>query len=482
MNAAPPSSASILKVAVVGHTNTGKTSLMRTLSRDESFGEVSDRPAVTREIEGITLLVAGRPMLELYDTPGLEDSIGLYDHLSAQRTSRHIQDIDVIHQFFDSPEGRTQFAQEAKAIRQLINSDLALYVIDARDRVLGKHRDELAILSMCARPVVPVLNFIAKPEARTSEWRDHLARINLHAVAEFDTVVFDERGEQRLFEKMRTLLPPEKTHAIDALIDDRRRLREQLISNSASLVADLLLDVAAYRIVVDRPDNTQIERTVEHLREAVRLREQQCVDELLRLHRFRHEDCEPEDLPIINGRWGIDLFNPDAMKQFGIRFGSGAAAGATAGLLIDVLTGGLTLGAGTAAGAAIGGAIGGQKFGRRLLDKFRGKSEVRCDDAALLLLEARQIALVHALLHRGHASLQPIRLNVPSPLGSSSPPPPPQPRSPRAALPEPLELARSRPGWSTIGQQHHTNRLDPQYQTAHHVLAGQIEQGIRTRG
>ena len=32
-----------LKLAVVGHTNVGKTSLLRTLTRDVGFGEVSHR-------------------------------------------------------------------------------------------------------------------------------------------------------------------------------------------------------------------------------------------------------------------------------------------------------------------------------------------------------------------------------------------------------------------------------------------------------
>ena len=32
-------------------------------------------------------------------------------------------------------------------MRQVLASDVALYVIDARDRVLGKHRDELDILA-----------------------------------------------------------------------------------------------------------------------------------------------------------------------------------------------------------------------------------------------------------------------------------------------------------------------------------------------
>ena len=46
----------ILRVAVVGHTNTGKTSLLRTLARDVAFGEVSDAAGTTRHVEGLRLL------------------------------------------------------------------------------------------------------------------------------------------------------------------------------------------------------------------------------------------------------------------------------------------------------------------------------------------------------------------------------------------------------------------------------------------
>ena len=74
-------STAALKLAVVGHTNTGKTSLLRTLTRDVDFGDVSARPATTRHVEGTSILLDGRKVMELYDTPGLEDSIGLLDHL-----------------------------------------------------------------------------------------------------------------------------------------------------------------------------------------------------------------------------------------------------------------------------------------------------------------------------------------------------------------------------------------------------------------
>ena len=84
-----------LKLAVVGHTNVGKTSLLRTLTRDVSFGEVSHRPSTTRHVEGARLSVDGEPLLELYDTPGLEDAIALLDYLNARNapanawTARH---------------------------------------------------------------------------------------------------------------------------------------------------------------------------------------------------------------------------------------------------------------------------------------------------------------------------------------------------------------------------------------------------------
>ena len=69
-----------LKLAVVGHTNTGKTSLLRTLLHDADFGEVANAPATTRHVEGAMLRI-DELKLQWYDTPGIEDSISLLDYL-----------------------------------------------------------------------------------------------------------------------------------------------------------------------------------------------------------------------------------------------------------------------------------------------------------------------------------------------------------------------------------------------------------------
>ncbi len=400
----------ILKVAVVGHTNTGKTSLLRTLTRNADFGQVSNRPATTRHVEGAALLVDGAPLIDLYDTPGLEDSIGLLEHLDQLDSGQRRYGIDLIQQFLAGPTAQDEFEQEAKVLRQLLLSDVALYVIDVRDRVMAKHRDELEILARCTKPVVPVLNFVASPAAKTAVWREHLARVNLHAVVEFDTVVLDEYGERRLFEKMQTLLD-RFYPTLQAVIDDRRRQRTMLNGTSAALLADLLLDVAAFRVLV--PADVDRNAAVESLKQRVREREQQCVDALLELFRFRLDDYAMEALPIKGSHWGMDLFNPASLKQFGIRAGRGAAAGAVAGLALDAAVGGASLGAGAAIGATIGALLDSSRtHGKRLADYLRGVSELRVNDETLRLLAVRQIELVRALFRRGHASQEKIRLNA----------------------------------------------------------------------
>jgi len=399
-----------LKVAVVGHTNTGKTSLLRTLTRDVEFGEISNRPATTRHVEASKLLLAGRPAVELFDTPGLEDSSGLLERLDKIRRAQDSDWTDAILAFLGDPGHQDGFSQEAKVLRQMVASDTALYVIDARDRVLGKHRDELEILGRCARPILPVLNFVVDPDAREDTWRDHLARVNMHAVVAFDTVVFDETGERNLFGKMRTLMD---RHAavLDGLIEDARARRQALRHGSAEVIADLLIDVAAHAIAVPADDESGAEAAMQTIKDAVRGAEQACVERLLDLHRFRPGDYLTETLPITDGQWGSDLFNPDSLKDFGITTGSAAATGALAGLAIDAMVGGMTLGAAAATGALIGAVAGAAKSrGREVIDSLRGVTELRVDDTTLDLLARRQGAMVRALLRRGHASQERVRL------------------------------------------------------------------------
>ena len=126
----------ILQVAVVGHTNAGKTSLMRTLARDQTFGAVSPSPATTTEVAAVKLLAGRDEVADFRDTPGLEDPIGLLEFIDGLRTDRRDDGPSLIERFLGTSEAEGSFAGEAKALRQARIADIVLYVVDARDRVL----------------------------------------------------------------------------------------------------------------------------------------------------------------------------------------------------------------------------------------------------------------------------------------------------------------------------------------------------------
>ncbi len=191
-----------IKLAVVGHTNTGKTSLIRTLMRDDRFGEIDDAAGTTRYVEKSSIYAGDDEVIILFDTPGFEDSSALLQQLTdLENTIQASLPADVLSKFIEQADSFPDFAQESKVIRQAINSDVLLYIIDVREPLLGKYRDEVEILSKAGKPILPVFNFIAGNSEALARWRQQMAQFNLHAALEFDSVAFDFEAEKRLIPK-----------------------------------------------------------------------------------------------------------------------------------------------------------------------------------------------------------------------------------------------------------------------------------------
>ena len=75
-----PTPSHLTTISIIGHTNVGKTSLLRTLLRDSDFGEVKNASATTRHVVAVDILSKDNvPLITLHDTPGLEDATGVMD-------------------------------------------------------------------------------------------------------------------------------------------------------------------------------------------------------------------------------------------------------------------------------------------------------------------------------------------------------------------------------------------------------------------
>ena len=405
-----------IRIAVVGHTNAGKTSLLRTLTRRVHFGEVSERPGTTRHVESIELKVQGRAAVTFLDTPGLEDAVSLREHLEAFAADAQTPP-ERIRAFLQGPEAQGAFEQEAKVLRALLEVDAAFLVIDAREPVLPKFRAEIELLNSCARPVLPVLNFVRDGASREPAWRELLSAYGLHAVVRFDAAAPFVGAERELYQDLGALLR-DRREQLRGVVDALAAEAVQRRAAAAARLAELAVDASALRRGVPSEifnDAVRRQAPIAELQKAVSAKAHRCADDLLALYGFREGDADEAPLPLLEGRWSMDFFSPEAMKDAGVRLGKGAAVGAAIGVVADLALAGLSLGAATALGASIGGAVsqGWGPVGRKLANRLRDVQELTVEDRVLHGLIAWQLQLVRALEQRGHAAMQRIATGEP---------------------------------------------------------------------
>ncbi|PNK59645.1 DUF3482 domain-containing protein [Psychrobacter sp. FDAARGOS_221] len=434
-----------LKLAVVGHTNTGKTSILRTLLRDMYFGEVKNEAATTRHVERAVISDSqtDEALVALFDTPGLEDASGLMDWLEDNTASRR-DGIERLQQFLASDLAKSEaqggtsnhlddYSQEAKVIRQLLASDMAIYVIDAREPVLGKYKDELAILSWSAIPVMPVFNFTDSQDANIEAWQTMLARRNLHISTRFDSVAFEFEDEMTLWQNLATMM----THSeiLDQLVARRREDWAQLYEQAMIIISHFLLDVAGYVREIDDEDDPL--PVLNEMQEAVRQSERSMQSKLMNLYKFY--DNTAVVTPLQLNEYQQDPFDPELLKSYGLRTTSGAAAGALLGLGIDAAALGTTLGLGAAIGGIAGGILSNTSS---IADKITGVKRLYIDPATVTLLATRSLDLLASLRHRGHAA----KPDTPIAELQQTATPPWDPNK----LPSELKKARGKPQWSSL--------------------------------
>ena len=437
-DAAKPQAA--IDIAVVGHTNAGKTSLLRTLTRQARFGEVAERPGTTRHVQAIALDTDGQTLVRYFDTPGLEDSVALQHHL--KQLPEALTPPQRVRALLDGPEASGVFEQEAKVLRQMLVADAAIYVIDCRETLLPKHRSEIEVLNTCARPIMPVLNFVRSANSREAEWREALAGYGLHAAVLFDAVAPFVVAERQLYEDLSVLMRQHKATLQTVLLDLERQTSERQAA-SAQRVADTLISAAAMRreIAPATLADAQVKAAfVQAFRDELITNVRRCVHDLLQMHGFAPDDATLDVAPWTSDRWASDLFNPETLAHVGRLLGKGAAAGAAVGLTLDLALAGLSLGAATALGAAIGGALS-QGWGqapRMLRNKLMGVEELTLDNSVLVLLADNLVHLCQVLQARGHAAQDTIELRM-APSSSH--------RKALLQLLEPLQQARAHPAW-----------------------------------
>jgi hypothetical protein len=436
----PSGPAPTVALALVSHTNVGKTTLARTLlGRD--VGEVRDAPHVTEFADEYMLVrTPGGEMLTLWDTPGFGDSARLVRRLrGAERPLGWF-----LAQVWDRLADRAFWSsqQALRAVRE--HADVVLYLVNAAEspQAAGYVGPEMDLLAWVGKPVVVLLNQLGAPrpaaaeEAEVATWRQALAgRALVRAVLPMDAFARCWVQEGTLLEAVEAALaaPPDPADAPDparAVLRSRMaRLRaawtaerEARFDAAMGLLAASLARSALARQAV--ADAGRLRETARRLAQAVgvgrpsedpaalaqqalaaRLDEEvrDSTAALISLHGLQgsRDQGDGEVLGQVLARVAAhyDLRRPLDEGKAAVL--GGLVSGALAGLKADLASGGLTMGGGLLAGGLLG-ALGAAGAARAVnLVRGVGSGSVGWSDEALQAMVDAALLRYLAVAHFG---------------------------------------------------------------------------------
>ncbi|MEO7244885.1 MAG: GTPase domain-containing protein, partial [Rubrivivax sp.] len=363
-------------LALVSHTNAGKTTLARTLlGRD--VGEVRDLPHVTDLAEAHTLLaLPDGTTLQLWDTPGFGNSAKLMQRLRLVDNPIGWLLREVWDRWRDRPFWCSQ--QAVRAARDA--ADVVLYLANAAEdpRDAGYLAPEMQVLRWIGKPVIVLLNQVGPPRAPQLEqedlerWQRHLEPYGVVAeVLALDAFARCWVHEGVLLEAVGRVLPAERREAFARLAAEWTAQSLAKFDAAMTLLAAHLAGAALDHEPVPEVSVSTLQRLLQSVgvgREraeaardaamaalAARLdaRLVEVTDRLIRLH-----GLDGAATRTVLERMREHFATPGRVGEGRAAIWGSVVTGALTGLKADIAAGGLTLGAGLLVGGLLGGLAG----------------------------------------------------------------------------------------------------------------------------
>ncbi|HSG89793.1 MAG TPA: GTPase domain-containing protein [Pseudomonadales bacterium] len=393
-----------VRLVLISHTNVGKTSLARTLLRQD-VGEIVDAAHTTLENQRHLLAEAGDDRLFLWDTPGFGNSARLKRRLAEREAPLGWFLGEVWDRFTDQSLWCAQ--QAMRAVRE--DGDLVLYLVNASEdpefaTYIGAELDILAWLGV---PALVLLNQLPPQSQRADRerleraWRTALDREPVRDVLALDAFERCWVDESRLLVRAADVLEGARERG-EAAATLRRLLPHwhatQLARLDASLdaLADSLGGLAIDREPLSAGQRGRVGRAAALTRLAERLqrRLQRLDADLVAIEGLEGESARRVDSALTATRSHGDRPTP------GSGAAGGALLGAGAGAALDLLFAGLSFGIFTALGASLSAAAGWSWCYQAVDGRTLGWSEAFVRD---LVMEhvARYLAVIHHGRARG---------------------------------------------------------------------------------
>ncbi len=362
-----PSGPETPHLCVVGHPNRGKSSIVSTLTENDSV-RISPASGTTRRADRFEFSLDGRVLLTLVDTPGFQRARQVLAWLEQETVSPGERPARV-RAFLAEPGHAERFPDEVALLKPIVEGAGILYVVDGAQAPSPLDEAEMEILRWTGQPRLAVINPMS-PQAQTEAWQRTLGQF-FQWVRVFNPLTATMPARQALLRAVGELTPAWSA-PIKRLIQGLAERDRQRLGDVSEALAAYWAEQLVERQPVQIPGALGRQRAEEQLRRSLDERETGFFRTLR--EDWGHQTSELER----EGGWELDtdqLMNTETwylwgLKQSDLLWVSGSAGAAT-GLAVDVGLGGASLLTGAISGGVIG-SVGGWLASRELPGKRLG--------------------------------------------------------------------------------------------------------------
>jgi GTPase Era involved in 16S rRNA processing len=359
--------AKIPRLAIMGHPNAGKSSVVATLTENDRIA-IDKRAGTTTTSDVYPVVIDGRTVIEFIDTPGFQNPNAILEWFQANEDKP-----DLARAFVNSYCSDPLYSHDCALLQPVADGAGIILVVDGSKRIKEKDRVEIELLRLTARPRMAILNNLTNQNRYMDQWQDALSKA-FNSVREFNAHRATYAERIKLLNALRSI-DQRWEHQVEEAIDAFERDWERRSDQAVGCILELLKSALSFKVskaVKDGKivfqsgrDKVKAEITAE-FEEGLRQLEV-ASQEQIRSH-FRHNvwNVPPDSI------LGQDLLSDDVGQALGLSRRQlalvGMAAGAASGATIDLATVGHSLGGGALLGAAAGGVLG--MVGGRALAKL----------------------------------------------------------------------------------------------------------------
>jgi len=354
-------------LAVVGHPNKGKSSLVATLAQDDSVAIGAD-PGTTLHAREYPMRIDGQLLYTLVDTPGFQRARQVLAVLEERARVAGASAADhsrIVEEFVKDTDSPRRFPDECELLRPIVDGAGILYVVDGGVPYGAEYEAEMAILRWTGAPSMAIINPIATDD-HVESWRAALTQF-FRVVRVIDAVEADFATRKRLllaFGELETSWRGPVVAAVEALDAERDARCREAAREIAELLADALALTVEERVAPDEDPTQHRDALEKRYKAELERREEVHRRAVQNVYQHHALEANADALELLDQ----DLFSEGTWLTFGLRrrdlVTAGAASGAATGAVVDVALHGASLLLGVATGAAVGGLLGWLGAGR----------------------------------------------------------------------------------------------------------------------